>query len=219
VGCDSMVSSISATRVQKDEMGYDRERMLTKKCRSKVHYPRVFTIMTRFPGFWDGILKRAIDLIYSIYLSYKMLDAMSDHGKYALQTMGIFSIPQTMHYCPRSNRYPAHILHINYLNAGLDRLESRRWKNIFKSLIRAFQIIFNADRVLDSEEDDRHSDNESSGEHGPVGGKLRHERDRLGIERGHDSRSGGLDSLVITDIVGRSATRVGESTNVPFVIC
>lgn len=35
------------------------------------------------------------------------------------------------------------------------------------------------------------------------------------VERPHNGGFGGLDTLVETDVIGRSATRIGTSTNIP----
>ena len=69
--------------------------------------------------------------------------------------------------------------------------------------------------VLDLEPDDWGGAQKGEEEETPVGGKFGHEGCLFGVERPHDGCTGRLDTLVETDVVGRTTTGVGESTHVP----
>lgn len=89
------------------------------------------------------------------------------------------------------------------------------WENIGNRLVCASQIFLDSYVVLDLEEDDWSGAEDGATEETPVTGEFGHEGDLPGIECPHHGCTGGLDALVETNVVGCSATRVGESTHEP----
>lgn len=88
-------------------------------------------------------------------------------------------------------------------------------EDILHSLISVSEIVFDLDVIRDLEEDNWESYKEGGTQQDPVADELRHKWELASIQVVHDSCTDGLDSLVETDIVGQTATGVGESTHVP----
>lgn len=91
------------------------------------------------------------------------------------------------------------------------------WENVCECLVGVGKILLNCDGILDLKEDDWSGAKEGEEEETPVGGEFSRVGDFAGVERPHDSGTGRLNTLVETDIVGRTTTRVGESTHVPIL--
>lgn len=91
-------------------------------------------------------------------------------------------------------------------------------QDILQRLVRVLQVFFHADVVLDAQENDRRSDDQSTAEETPVAGEFGHVGQLVAVQAPHDCGTGRLDALVETHIVGRLPTRVAESAHEPVSV-
>lgn len=87
-------------------------------------------------------------------------------------------------------------------------------KDICDGLVRTLEVLFDVDVVLDSE-DQRSSNDERTGEKGPIAGEDGHEGYLLEVDGPGDSSTSGLNTLVEADVVCSLAARVRKSAHVP----
>lgn len=87
--------------------------------------------------------------------------------------------------------------------------------NILNGLIDIDQIILNVDVIPNTDENQRSSDKERSKKQAQVCAPLFLVRKLVRVKRPHDGGTGGLKTLVETDVVGGTTTGVGQSTHDP----
>lgn len=87
-------------------------------------------------------------------------------------------------------------------------------KDICDGLVRTLEVLLDVDVVLDSE-DQRSSNDERTGEEGPIAGEDGHEGYLLEVDGPGDGGTSGLDALVEADVVCSLAARVRQSAHVP----
>lgn len=94
--------------------------------------------------------------------------------------------------------------------------DGRDWGDIGYRLIGEFEIFLDVGGVLDLCPDDRCSNDQRSGQKTPIGSKLGHVRDLVGIEDGRKCTTSGLDTFVEASKVRQFAAVVGERAHKPI---